>query len=529
MSLASPQRWGEEVVRGTYAGHEGLLYEPRPRSIVGLLDECGRFGERIFLVQGDQRVSFDTFRRSAPAAADVLRAHGVVPGDRVLLLAYNSPAWVLAFWSAWVAGAVPVLGNRWWSAEELAVAAATAGTSLVVTDAPDLVSGSGLVAIPMSSIAECFDPAAPEPALVDLEPADEDDEAMLLFTSGSSGRPKAVRLSHRAVIANQHNLLFRSRRLPHQQTADAPQAVSLVSSPLFHIGGVASMITQVIAGGRLVFLKGRFDPGEVLALIQAEGVTSWGGVPTMAARVLEHPAFESFDLSSLRNFPLGGAPVPDVLLERLRRQLPHLSKGLANTWGLSESGGFLTLATAKDIEAHQGTVGKPHPVVEVRVGDPDADGVGELLVRSPSVMLGYVGLDDGTVDAEGWLHTGDVGRVHDGLVFITGRSKDVVIRGGENIACPHVEEVLLRHPDVVEAAVMGIPHPDLGEELVATVVVRPASGLGVAGLRAHAEGALAYFEIPTRWIVRTEALPVLATGKMDKQALRAEHLAGRPA
>ena len=181
----------------------------------------------------------------------------------------------------------------------------------------------------MSSIAACLDGTfdADGEAFGAAEIPDEDAEAMVLFTSGSSGEAKGVRLSHRSVIANQHNLLLRARRLPHQQRPDDPQTITLVTVPLFHIGGVTGIVTQVVAGGRLVFLRGRFDPAEVLELIEAEGVTSWGGVPTMAKRVLDHPDFERRDLSSLRSFPLGGAPVPDVLLDRLREKLPHVARG----------------------------------------------------------------------------------------------------------------------------------------------------------------------------------------------------------
>jgi acyl-CoA synthetase (AMP-forming)/AMP-acid ligase II len=299
-----------------------------------------------------------------------------------------------------------------------------------------------------------------------------------------------------------------------------------VTTPLFHIGGVSNLVSQVIAGGRLVFLRGRFDPREVAELIERERVTSWGGVPTMARRVIDDPEFERYDLTSLRTFPLGGAPVPEVLLERLRERVPHLARGLASTWGLSESGGFLTFASATDLAERPGTAGRPYPVVEVRVLAPDQGGEGELLVRSPTVMLGYLGADDGTVDADGWLHTGDLGRFEDDYVYITGRAKDMVIRGGENVACPHVESVLLRHPDVAEAAVLGIPHDDLGEELVATIVLRAGASVTPGALRAHAAESLAYFEIPSRWLLRTEPLPVLPTGKVDKGALRVDHIPG---
>jgi acyl-CoA synthetase (AMP-forming)/AMP-acid ligase II len=301
--------------------------------------------------------------------------------------------------------------------------------------------------------------------------------------------------------------------------------VNLISTPLFHIGAFATLITQIITGGRIVFNTGRFDPGQVLALIETERIQRWGAVPTMAARLLEHPDFESYDLSSLRSFPLGGAPVPPVLLERLARRLPQLQRrGMVNMWGMTEGGGFFTVATGADLERHPKTVGRALPTVELRIDAPDADGRGEIVVRSPTVMLGYLGITDDTMGSDGWLHSGDVGNLDgDGYLFIDGRSKDMVIRGGENIACPHVEAALMRHPDVLEAAAIGLPHPDLGEELAAVVVYRPGGRVPTeAELVAHMAGEVAYFAVPTRWQIRGEPLPTVGTEKVDKKSLHAE-------
>jgi acyl-CoA synthetase (AMP-forming)/AMP-acid ligase II len=326
------------------------------------------------------------------------------------------------------------------------------------------------------------------------------------------------------VVANQQNLLVRSRKVPSGELGRGSQDVVLAVTPLFHIGGLSSMVTQLITGGRLVLTEGRFDAGAVLELIERERVTRWGGVPTMAARVLAHPDFDHRDLSSLRSFPLGGAPVTADLLRRMRDKLPQLEhRGLANTWGMTESGGFVTVAGNRDLERYPGTVGRPYPVAELRIAQPEADaGHGEILLRSPTVMLGYLGPDDGTVDDDGWLHTGDLGWLNEeGYLFLAGRSKDIVIRGGENIACAHVEKALLSHPDVVEAAVFGLPHPDLGEELAAAVTVREGSGQGPDGLRDYLRARLAHFEVPTRWQVSGDPLPTLPGEKIDKRALRA--------
>jgi long-chain acyl-CoA synthetase len=518
-------RWGSDVVEGQYAGHPGLLYHPSPGSIAAMLEDVGRWAGRDYVVQGDRRIGHEEFVRAIPAAAARLAQHGVEPGARVMLLAYNSPEFMLATWATWWLGAVPVYANRWWSTHELDHALAVTQPAAVVSDVPELVADGRALGI--TTLADVFQSGAPGPGAHPTE--DLDAPALILFTSGSSGAPKAVELSHRSVIVNQHNLLARSRRLPHLLDENAPQPVTLVCTPLFHIGGVSNILTNLVIGGRLVLTRGKFDPAEILGLIQSEGVQSWGGVPTMATRVIEHPGFDSFDLSTLRSFPLGGAPLPATLLERMVRKLPQLKKkGLANTWGMTESGGFVTVAGNADLERFPGTVGRPYPVVELRIDDPDEKGSGEILVRSPTVMLGYLGVDDGTVDPQGWLRTGDLGHVNeDGYLLLDGRSKDIVIRGGENIACAHVEKVLLGHPGVVEAAVLGVPHEDLGEELVAAVTHRPGVPVSAEELRDHCRTTLAYFEVPTSWRIEDQPLPTLAGEKLNKKAIRESFLAAR--
>ena len=519
--MGSP--WGDAVVDGRHGGHAGLIYRQRPTSFADLLTGVDRWASRTFLVHGDHRITFGEFFAAVDMARERLAALGVQPGDRVLLLAYNTPEWVLTLWAIWAAGAVPVLGNRWWSVPEAAHCLAVVGPRAVITDAHGLVP-EGPTVLDIADLRDCFTAATAE--LPDIPgPAGEESPSVVLFTSGSTGLPKAVELPFRSVVANQQNVLARSRQLPHLIPADGPQAVNLVSTPLFHIGAFATLITQVITGGRIVFSTGRFDPEQVLTLIESEKVQRWGAVPTMAARLLEHPDFDSYNLSSLRSFPLGGAPVPPVLLERLARRLPQLQgRGMVNMWGMTEGGGFFTVATGADLERFPRTVGRALPTTELRITSPDADGKGEIIARSPTNMLGYVGIHDGTIDPDGWLHTGDVGHLNeDGYLFIDGRTKDMVIRGGENIACPHVEAALMRHPDVVEAAAIGLPHPDLGEELAAVVVYRHGGRVPTEDeLTEHMRGEVAYFAVPTRWLIRTEPLPTIGTEKLDKKLLTTE-------
>ena len=528
------QPWGDEVSVGRFDGHPGLLFAQRPRTFTELLTGVQRWSQRIFLVQGDRRITFDEFFTAIASARERLQPFGIQPGDRVVLLAYNSPDWMLCLWAIWSLGAVPVLGNRWWSAQEAAHSLRLVAPRAVITDAPELTADCEVPVLDIADFANCFGDIGG--LLPDIPgPRTEDDPAVILFTSGSSGMPKAVELSFRAVVANQHNVLARARQLPHLVPVDVPQPVNLICTPLFHIGAFATQLTQTLTGGRIVFNTGRFDPAEVLALIETEGVQRWGAVPTMAVRVLEHPGFESHDLSTLRSFPMGGAPVPPVLLEKLARRMPQLAhRGLANMWGMTEGGGFLTMASSTDLARYPDTVGRPLPTVEVAIAESDDGDMGEVLVRSPTVMNGYLGIAGGSsdsggiaagpVDSDGWLHTGDLGHLNDdGYLFIDGRSKDMVIRGGENIACPHVEAALLRHPDVVEAAAIGLPHAELGEELAAVVVYR-AGGRQPSEeeLVRHLQGVLAYFAIPTRWRIRDQRLPTVAGEKVDKKNLAAE-------
>ena len=519
--------WGDEVVAGEYGGHRGLVFKQRPRTFAELLAGVERWSHREFLVQGSRRITTGEFFAAVVRAREQLRPCGIQPGDRVMLLGHNSPDWVLALWAVWALGAVPVLGNRWWSVPEAAHSLALTSPRVVITDAAELVR-DGTPIVTFAELAGCFtDASVDHPDIPG--PGGEEDPAFILFTSGSTGMPKAVELPFRALVANQQNVLARARQLPHQIPADSPQSVTLLSTPIFHIGAFATLITQTLIGGRVIFNVGRFDPAQVLALISSERVQRWGAVPTMAVRLLEHPDFDAHDLSSLRAFPLGGAPVPPVLLERLALRIPQLSRrGLANTWGMSEGAGFFTLAIGPDLERYPKTVGRAFPTVELKIADPGEQGAGEILVRSPTLMLGYIGIHGadpgGTIDSEGWLHTGDLGHLNDdGYLFIDGRSKDMVIRGGENIACPHVEAVLMRHPDVVDAAAIGLPHPDLGEELAAVVVYRTGGRVPTEeDLTQHMTGEVAYFAIPTRWVIRTEPLPTVGTEKVDKRGLAAQ-------
>lgn len=521
-----PGGWGREVVVEEIDGHPCRVYAPRRHRVGELLGDALRWGPRDHLVQGDRRISFGQHHSAIQRVASLLRHDGVGAGDRVALLAASSPEWIVTWWAALRIGAIAVPFNAWWSADEVAHAVGDCRPRVVMADAEGARRlPAGVALLERDRVAGMIDADGDGSAGSDdpsVDPgSDESDPAVILYTSGTTGYPKGVVLSHRAVVANVHNFLLATRRLPPDLAADHPAPVSLLTVPLFHLSGLQAFLTALLAGGRLVFLTGRFDPGEVLELVERERVSIWAAVPTMVQRVLEHPDLARRDCSSLRSLAMGGAPVAPETIERARRAFSGVERKVVNVYGLTESGGVVSVCAASDMEAHPDSVGRPLPVVEVQIADPDPEGVGEILVRSPAVMNGYWGRpDDATVDAQGWLRTGDLGRVADGLLFLVDRSKDLVIRGGENVASVHVEARLLSHPAVSEAAVVGLPHPDLGEEVGAVVVVRPGCAVGAEELRGHARRTLAPFEVPTRWWFREAPLPTSAVGKVLKRDLR---------
>jgi acyl-CoA synthetase (AMP-forming)/AMP-acid ligase II len=309
-----------------------------------------------------------------------------------------------------------------------------------------------------------------------------------------------------------------THRLPHEVTEEAGEVV-LHTGPLFHVGGPQMLMRSVAVGNTIVLPSGRFDPGEALALIEQHKASRWAAVPTMVTRLLDHPDVPSRDLDSLRAVTIGGAPIHPELLEKINSTLPAVNTGVPTGYGLTENCGQATAASGRETVKHPGTAGRPLPLAELRFvpveGMPDA----EILVRSPTQMTRYIGTDESPIDSDGWLHTGDLGRLDEGgRLWITGRCKDLIIRGGENIAPAAVERALLGIAGVAEAAVVGVPHPDLGEEVFAFVVVSDPA-LTPEALRAQLAGTVASFAVPSLWDVRSDALPTNHTGKVDKPAL----------
>jgi long-chain acyl-CoA synthetase len=515
-----PGHWGTEVVR-LDAHPQCLVYANRWRTVRGFLDDARRWGEREYLIENERRLTFNQFLDCVETLSWKLRdEHGVRAGDRVLLLGANSVDWIVAFFAVLASGATIVSGNAWWSRKELDHALSVASPVLVITDnrrAPLVPAVWPVIRLPLDLPSRQCDRLE----ALDGDLFDEELPAVILFTSGTTGAPKAASLSHRSVIANQQNFLVGTRRFPSELPADHEGAITLVTVPLFHMGGIQSILAALLTGGKLVLHVGRFDAATILPLIETEKIQSWGAVPTMVSRVIDHPDLALFDTSTLRSVTVSGTHVSPQMLEQVRHAFPSVQRKARTIYGMTEAGGTLTVATGKDLISRPGTVGRPFPVVELKIKDPDASGKGEIIARSPTNMTEYLGGSESCIDPAGWLHTGDIGRIDDeGYLFIEGRIKDVIIRGGENIASPNVEAAIREHPAVAEVAVVGLPDNEFGEVVAAVVVPRDGVQVTPHDLKAFASERLAYFEVPSRWWLRREPLPATATGKVVKQALR---------
>jgi acyl-CoA synthetase (AMP-forming)/AMP-acid ligase II len=512
--------WGERIAVERINGVPFRMYAERPHRIEHLLAFAGRWGARPHIVQGERVLTFEDLRRTISAKAQDLIRLGAGPGERVALMGWNNADYVVNFWAVLAIGAVPVLFNTWWSEAEVADALELLRPVLSLADLRATAKmPSGWARARWETDPEAGTAGSDEDAIGTGPSGSENEPAVIIFTSGTAGRPKAVVLSHRALLSNLQMLLHVTRKLPHQ-LSDTSADVVLHTGPLFHIGGAQGMMRGLTVGNTLVLPRGRFDPAEALALIEQWKVTRWAAVPTMVSRLLEHPDVHQRSLRSLRAITLGGAPLHVELQQRIRTGLPGVTLRIATGYGLSENGGQATAASDTDTIDRPGTSGRPMPLAEIKIGDRLGNPDGEIFIRAPTQMSGYYGSTTSPIDDDGWLSTGDLGRQDEaGYIWITGRSKDLIIRGGENIAPAAVEQALVAAPGVRDAIVFGLPHPDLGEEVAAVVVVDDMDVS--AGVEAHVRSRVASFAVPTWWRFQTEGLPVNPTGKVDKPAVLA--------
>ena len=527
-----------EIVEEDVRGNRMPVMRNRDRRIGDLVTASRRWGDRDYLVTADRRISFIEHADAVAALATALRDdYGVSKGDRVAVLAANSPEWIITFWATQCLGAIAVGLNSWWTPPEITYGVDLTGPKVIVADAKraELLAAAGVSEFELLTIEQDVPRIVAEGAGAELPSADvdEDDPAVILFTSGTSGRPKGALHSHRNVlaVADYHRysdaLVAAMYQRPYDDSVPSDNRY-LLASPLFHIASLHNLaVPRLATGSAVVMTEGAFDIDKVFGLVEREKVTNWGAVPTMAARMLEHENPGRYDLSSLTAFALASAPSSPALKQRLREKFPFADQALVDSYGLTECSTAVAVATAPELDAFPGTLGKPIITVDLEIRDPFGERVpdgteGEVCVRSPYVMLGYWEDPDATdaaITVDGWLRTGDYGTVENGRLRLTGRRSDLILRGGENVYPTEIEQCLDEHPDVVESAVIGVDNDDLGQEVAAVVVLRSTSTLTEDDLRSFCAERLAYYKIPTVWRITHDLLPRNATGKIVRRAV----------
>ena len=521
-------------------GEAMQVFVQRARSLRQLLEQAGRFGDSDYAVfhNGGRRraLTFADHERRVASVAAALADRGVGAGDRVAILAANCPEWIITFWATVSLGAVAVACNGWWTRDEIVHALAHTTPALLVADAKRLARLDGAdPGMPVVVIEEDFvdlEGFAPDAALPDI-PIDEDQPALLQFTSGTTGRSKAAVLSHRSVVAFVQVVTF----LGAAQVASVglpstgPSRPRLAVFPMFHISGLQSAsITPMATGAGNVWPMGRFDPATVIQLTAEEGIYAWNGTATHVFRLLQDPMIETLDVSLVQNVAIGGSATTPELVRATEERFPHLVDTFTSGYGLTESGGMVSHAGNAMLQANADSVGMAMPTVGVRIVDEDGvevpDGEnGSICVRSPLVMLGYwedVEATDQAFLPGRWLRTGDYGRLQGGELFLASRLRDLILRGGENVYPIEVEACLEQHPAVAECAVYGVDHETLGQEVKAVVVLVDGASLDLVGARAFCGEKLADYKLPEYLEVWAGPLPRNAGGKVVKAVLRGE-------
>lgn len=514
-------------------GVEDVLGVPLPvmvnrdRSLGTVVERSAAYGDRDYLVTENRRMSYAEHAAAVAAFATALRDdHGVGKGDRVAILAANTPEWLVAFWAAQTLGAIAIGYNAWWAPREIAYAIEHTTPTVVVADAKRAAMVQGVTVVTMETDLPALLAKHAGAALPHTE-IDEDDPAVILYTSGTSGRPKGVVHSHRNVLAtidyHRFNDALAGAFAGRDPNSIAPSdARYLMTSPLFHIASLHNLaVPRLATGGAVIVYQGAFDVDRMLALMESERVTQWAAVPTMASRLLAEGDLGKYDLSSMTAFALASAPSAPALQDRLRATIPFAQHTLVDSYGQTECSTAISVATPPELIAFPGTLGRPIIGVQAQIRDESGtvlgDGEeGEICARSAYVMLEYWNDPAATAAAitdDRWLRTGDYGVMEDGRIRLTGRRSDLILRGGENVYPMEVEQAVESCPGVVECAVIGVEHADLGQEVAAVVVVDDLAATTVVDLEAHLADRLAYFKIPTRWRLTTDPLPRNATGK----------------
>ncbi len=506
-------------------------------------------GAREFVIYEDERMTYDAWFRAVARLAHEFQARGVKKGDRVALAMRNLPEWPVVFFAAVTIGAICVPLNAWWTGDELAFGLSNSGTKLLVCDeerwdrlkdrrndfscvnhtfvtrAEHPLNGAGTLESVIGTPKQYA--SLPQATLPDVEILPEDD-ATIFYTSGTTGRPKGALGTHRNlctnILSSGYNagcaVLRRGEPLPEPQPK-----TGLTVIPLFHVTACSAGLMGNIAAGNTMVYMYKWDPVEAFKIIEREKVSSTGGVPTIAWQLLEHPERKNYDLSSIEAIAYGGAPAAPELVRKIREVFGALP---GNGWGMTETMATVTGHSSEDYLNRPDSCGPPVAVADLKIMSEDGSRelptgeIGELWARGPMVVKGYWNNPEATAETfvDGWVKTGDLARLdEEGWCYIADRAKDMIIRGGENIYSSEVENVLYDHPAVTDAALIGLPHQQLGEEPAAVVHLAPGMEASEGELQEWVAERLAKFKVPVRIAFTPDTLPRNANGKILKKEL----------
>ncbi|HEX4506486.1 MAG TPA: class I adenylate-forming enzyme family protein, partial [Alphaproteobacteria bacterium] len=536
-----PFELSDQVIEGVPLS----VYKNLPPNISHLIVEAARFGDRTFLVNGDQRLSYaETLGRAQALANWLAGKYGAGLGQRVAIASRNSPEWIIAFLAIQLTGATSTLINSRGTAEEIAHALADTDCNLVIADRQRAEAIAGRFAAPVIVAEKDGNFRGADGTVADLTPAPVrpsavglDDPAIIMFTSGTTGRPKGAVLSHRGVASflfgMRHNgatyLAHAAMRMgvePQALIARMPQMATLAVFPFFHVSGASAMLMgAVINGGKMVMMD-RWNPAEALKLVALEKVTMLQGPPSIFWDVIQCPEFATADITSVTNVGIGGQATPPNLLELVLKHFPTASPG--GGFGQTETNGSIASGTGAEYLANRQASGRMLPGCEARIVDENGQdlplgSIGEIWSRSPLNMIGYWNQPEANaaVFKDGWLKTGDIGFLDaDRFITIVDRKKDVIIRGGENIYCAELERVFQQFPGVLEVAAFGAPDDRWGERVVLAVVAQPDRTLSAQEMLAFGAEKLAAYKVPAEIVFSAEPFVRNAVGKIDKPLLR---------
>ncbi len=530
-------------------GRPTRVWKNAPPSLRAIAQQARAHGDATCIVYEKERVSYDALFRAIAALAHALAERGVGKGDRVALAMRNLPEWPVAFFAITSLGAICVPLNAWWTAEELGFALEDSGSKAIICDAERWVR-IAQVRKTLPSLETCIVSrvnAAPDgthrledligtsdnwSSLPDRDLPDvsiaPDDDATIFYTSGTTGNPKGSLGTHRNICTNvlstKYNLACAPLRRGEMPPEPVPKTVLLVI-PLFHVTACsAAMVGYIVSGHAMVFMH-HWDPEEAFRVIEREKVNLTGGVPTIAWQLIEHAKRKDYDLSSLEMVGYGGAPAAPELVRQIFDAFGAMP---SNGWGMTETMATVTGHSSEDYLNRPESCGPPVAVADLKIMAQDgveelpAGEVGELYARGPMVAKGYWKRPEATARTfvDGWVRTGDLARLDDeGFCYIVDRAKDMVIRGGENIYSSEVENVLYEHPAVTDAAVIGLPHKQLGEEPAAVVHLVSGEAASEEDLQQWVRERLAHFKVPVKIVFVDETLPRNANGKILKKDL----------